>query len=79
MAQIIAVREQFDVRVMLTKLTSLGLSLEAAVDMRAQEKKIAQVYEMMNNRNPESDNRSDRRNERGEKRVEEMDKDAFEW
>ena len=56
MAQIIAVREQYEDRVMLTKLTSLGLSLEAAVDMRAQEKKIAQVYEMMNNRNPESDN-----------------------
>ena len=79
MAQILAVREQYDDRVMLTKLTSLGLSVEAAVDMRAQEKKIAQVYEMLKNKDLGSHNQSDQRNERVEKRVEERDNDAFEW
>ena len=79
MAQILAVREQYDDRVMLTKLTSLGLSVEAAVDMRAQEKTIAQVYEMLKNKDLGSHNQSDQRNERVEKRVEERDNDAFEW
>ena len=79
MASILAVREQYDDRVMLTKLTSLGLSLEAAVDMRAQEKKIAQVYEMMAKEDQTTPCHREKRNLQGVTRVDENDDDDFKW
>ena len=79
MASILAVREQYDDRVMLTKLTSLGLSLEAAVDMRAQEKKIAQVYEMMAKEDQTTPCHREKRNLQGATRVDENVDDDFKW
>ena len=79
MASVLAVREQYDDRVMLTKLTSLGLSLEAAVDMRAQEKKIAQVYEMMAKEDQTTPCHREKRNLQVTTRVDENDDDDFKW
>ena len=58
---------------------TLGLSLEAAVDIRAQEKKIAQVYEMMAKEDPAIPGHREKRNLQGATRVDENADDDFTW
>jgi hypothetical protein len=79
MHQIIALRHETDDMENIAELTSIGLSFEAARDMRANERQIEAVYKVLNKKKETEKYTSAPPKVNREQRVEETAEEDYEW
>ena len=79
MHQIIALRHETDDMENIAELTSIGLSFEAARDMRASERQIEAVYKVLNKKKETEKYTSAPPKVNREQRVEETAEEDYEW
>ena len=79
MHQIIAQRQELDDMENIAELTSIGLSFEAARDMRASERQIEAVYKVLKKKKESDNNTTARPKDNQDQKVEGSAEEDYEW